>query len=64
MSKTNINVSVIDKRIASVALESNGANHKWQQKKLDTNNTVNNVIVIMYSLLHMSLCQEYFVYLQ
>ena len=61
MSKTNINVSVIDKRIASVALEPNGASHKWQQKKLDTNNTVNNVIVIMYSLLHMSLCQEYFV---
>jgi len=61
MSKSNINVSVIDKWIASVALEPNGASHKWQQKKLDTNNTFNNVIVIMYSLLHMSLCQEYFV---
>ena len=61
MSKSNINVSVIDKWIASVALEPKGASHKWQQKKLDTNNTVNNVIVIMYSLLHMSLCQEYFV---
>ena len=30
-------------------------------KKLDANNNVNNVISILYSLLHMSLCQEYFV---
>ena len=42
MSKSNINVSVIDKWIASVALEPKGASHKWQQKKLDANNTVNN----------------------
>ena len=42
MSKSNINVSFIDKWIASVALEPKGASHKWQQKKLDTNNTVNN----------------------
>ena len=32
-------------------------------KKLDANNNVNNVISILYSLLHVSLCQEYFVQL-
>ena len=30
-------------------------------KKLDTNNNVNNVISILYSLLYVSLCKEYFV---
>ena len=61
MSKSNINVSVIDKWIASVALEPKGASHKWQQKSLIPIILLIIVIVIMYSLLRMSLCQEYFV---